>query len=84
MSHEPLELRATAQRNWQSWELSSQRGVPRTPFAVRNTDIADPLNQPFMVMPTRPRPKAATVSGEGRASRGLIWATEVRIRQPVV
>ena len=78
MSHEPLELRATAQRNWQSWELSSQRGVPRTPFAVRNTDIADPLNQPFMVMPTRPR------RGEGRASRGLIWATEVRIRQPVV
>ena len=65
MSHEPLELRATAQRNWQSWELSSQRGVPRTPFAVRNTDIADPLNQPFMVMATRPRLGDGQRRGEG-------------------
>jgi hypothetical protein len=67
---EPAELRVhgrgrwsfapTAQRNWQSWELSSQRGAPRTPFAMRNTDIADRLRhcpEQQQLATNYPRPK---------------------------
>ena len=71
MSHEPLELRATAQRNWQSWELSSQRGVPRTPLAVRNIDIADQLRhcaEQQQLANNYPRPKP--LSAEPSPSRG--------------